>query len=185
MFSYESLTSLLDYYGFIILPFYIFALIISWKNLNFRYLLLLLIGIEAFDSAMYFKAVSWGNVYYLWGFFMCTLFIVPVLTRRLIAEKLEPNIEFFRKAKKNYRFTRQEGGLLFLFYVTAITFLITFAEVNLYKLFLIDSYPFRLYIYEPTHILISVSELFLVFSMILDKKEIVNDSDNSLAHDKL
>ncbi|KID57394.1 hypothetical protein JF50_09310 [Pseudoalteromonas luteoviolacea] len=93
----------------------------------------------------------------------------PVMGRRLIANKLEKKLDFFRKANENYHFTKQEGGLLSLYFITAISFIVTFVEVNLFKFNLIGSVPFRLHIYGPSHLLISFFELFLVISMVLGK----------------
>ncbi|ESP90795.1 hypothetical protein [Pseudoalteromonas luteoviolacea] len=170
MFSYENFTALQEYYSIAVLPVYFIALFISWKNINFRYLISMLIAIELFDSATYLHIVPLGSVYYLWGAFVCALFIIPVMGRRLIAGKLESKFAFFKQAKESYHFTKQEGGLLFLYFLTAITFLITFVEISLYKIQLTSGVPFRIHMYGPFHTLISFFELFLVISMVVGNK---------------
>ncbi|KZN34521.1 hypothetical protein N480_21080 [Pseudoalteromonas luteoviolacea S2607] len=161
MFSYENFKGLYDLITYMALPIYILSILIGWRNVNFRYLCFLLIAIEVIDTFTNDIAMNWGNGYYIWGMFICLLFIVPVLGRRLITKRLK-YFSFFRSAHESYHFTKQEGGLLAVFFISFAIHLITFIEVSLFTFYIIDSYPIRNNIYGPAQTILHVSAMSLI-----------------------
>ncbi|OCQ22745.1 hypothetical protein A7985_01955 [Pseudoalteromonas luteoviolacea] len=165
MFSTENLSALYSIIGVIPFPLYFISLIICWKNTNCRYLFLILIFVETVDTLTLKMAFNWGRYFYLWGIGMCLLFIVPILGRRLLAQSLQTRFSFFQSVLKDYHFSKQEGGLLFLYVLTGFVFFLTFVEFVLFEGAIIGDYFFKKYLFSPILIMIFFVECFLVMSI--------------------
>ncbi|KZN58713.1 hypothetical protein N473_04570 [Pseudoalteromonas luteoviolacea CPMOR-1] len=171
MFAYENFTVLYDAIMYMLVPIYIISLIIAWKSINARYLISVILIVEVFDALTYGFAFSLKNNYYLWAIFVSLLFIVPVLGRRLIALSLSSRFKFFEKVHSDYNFTRQEGGLIFLYALAIVVCFMTFIEVSLYASGVITVHPIRDNFFSPVLSVIHTLEAFLVLSIAVKNNE--------------
>ncbi|ALU44567.1 hypothetical protein [Pseudoalteromonas rubra] len=165
MFSYENFKLFYDLIENMLLPLFLIALCIGWKNINVRYLMIVLVVLEVLDNMTYEIALGWGNPYYIWSMFMCVLFIIPVLGRRLLAERLQSRSAFFRQVNKHYYVSKQEGAFLFVHFISLLINLVTYIEVTLYTHYVIDSYPIRNNLYSPVQSFVHIAEGILVLTI--------------------
>ncbi|KZN49273.1 hypothetical protein [Pseudoalteromonas luteoviolacea] len=165
MFAYENFSEIYDAIAYMLVPLYIIALVLAWKSINVRYLISVILVIETLDALTIDFAFSLGNYYYLWVTFVSILFLIPVLGRRLIAASLSSRIKVFKKIQSQYVFTRQEGGLIFLYALATLISFIAFIEASLYTAAIIQSPPIINNVYGPTLSLIHLLEAFLVLSL--------------------
>ncbi|MDK1285933.1 hypothetical protein [Pseudoalteromonas umbrosa] len=165
MFAYENFSAIYDAIAHMLVPLYIIALIVAWKNINVRYLITVMLVIEALDVLTIDFAFSLGNSFYLWAAFGNLLFLVPVLGRRLIAVNLSSKMKIFEKIHSEYNFTKQEGGLIFLFAISSLLCLISFIEASLYTAAIIPKTPIISNVYGPVLTLAHLLEAFLILSL--------------------
>lgn len=140
----------------------IIALFVGWKSINTRCLLIFLATLEFVDTVLTELALNWQNYYYLCVFLSSLLYIYVVLARRLIAARLQNYSQLFKDVYHNFYFTKQEGALLSIYLsYTLITF-IALAEVSLYVLYVIDSFPFIRHLFSPLLTILCLLEAIVI-----------------------
>ncbi|MBQ4878372.1 hypothetical protein J8M21_14255 [Pseudoalteromonas luteoviolacea] len=165
MFAYENFSEIYDAIAHMLMPIYVISLFVSWGNINIRYLISVVLVIDIFDLLTIDFAYSLGNEYYLMALFGSLLFFIPVLGRRLIAAKLSSRIKIFEKIQSQYSFTRQEGGLIFLYILASLINFITYIEASLFTASIITNHPIINSVYGPAISIIHLIEAFLILSL--------------------
>ncbi|KZW98284.1 hypothetical protein JL49_24295 [Pseudoalteromonas luteoviolacea] len=165
MFSNLDFNSVYTIFGLTNLPFLLIILAFCWSNINFRYILLVIISVEFFESLTVDMAFQWGNEYYLWFAMSGALSITLILGRRLIALNMQKASIFFKKASFEYKFLRQEGALLFCYAITVLIYLVTYIEATLYTNSILGSYTFQKIFFGPSITLIHIVCYALVIRM--------------------
>ncbi|MBQ4811269.1 hypothetical protein J8M20_07970 [Pseudoalteromonas luteoviolacea] len=173
MFSYDTLNLFYTFLGYSSTPFLIAMLLVAWRNINCRYILLVLLSIELLESLAYETTYSWRNEYYLWGVFTGLLSIIPVLGRRLIALRLK-KIPFFHTIANEYRFLKQEGAIIFCYALSTLIHAITYIEVSLYTNRIIENYIFQKHIFSPAIAIIHITCYVLIFGIAVKNRTIDN-----------
>ncbi|TQF71151.1 hypothetical protein [Pseudoalteromonas luteoviolacea] len=165
MLENTSLEAIYQSIGYISLPVLFIALIVGWKSINTRSLMILLVIVEAIDTAMIETAYSWRNGYYIWTFIYSFLYIYVVIARRLIVKNLSQTSIFCKDVYENYYFSKQEGALLFVYILHVFICLIALLEVQLFQHYIIDSFPYILYAFSPLLTLLCLAEALLVLKL--------------------
>ncbi|MDK2595445.1 hypothetical protein [Pseudoalteromonas obscura] len=127
----------------------IIALLVSWKSINTRCLLLILATIEFIDTITAEIAFHWGSYYYLWAFLNCWVYVYAVFARRLIVSRLQKYSQFCKDVYEHFYFTKQEGALLFIYFSYVIVTFIALVELSFYYLDLIDKVPYLRHVFSP------------------------------------
>ncbi|KZN41508.1 hypothetical protein [Pseudoalteromonas luteoviolacea] len=172
MFSYDTLNLFYTFLGYSSTPILLFLVLISWRNVNCRYILSVLLAIEIVEALTFDIVYSWGNEYYLFAVGSGFISISLILGRRLIAEKLENSIYFFNKLTKEYKFLKQEGALLFCYGVSTVIHAITYIEATLYTNRFIDNYIIQKYFFGPSISIIHITCYILIISIVMKNKTV-------------
>ncbi|TMP31841.1 hypothetical protein CWB99_00025 [Pseudoalteromonas rubra] len=132
------LTDYLYHLSFIIM---IAALIRTWKYECSRYFLLFMLVLEAIDEAILHITITWTTHYYLYCIIFDLVFCIPIIYRKHIAQWVYnlTGWDFFRRVYNNHHLALQEIGFLFIFFVDIVLNIIIYAEVWLYKWWIIDN----------------------------------------------
>ncbi|MBQ4837335.1 MULTISPECIES: hypothetical protein [Pseudoalteromonas] len=171
MFAYEKFAAIYDAISYMLIPIYVISMLVAWKNINIRYLIGVVLAIEIFDVLTLKFAFSLGNNFYLWAIVVNVLFFfVPVLGRRLIAANLRSRFKVFEKIYLEYNFTRQEGGLIFLYALATLVCFMAFIEASLYTAEVITVFPIIENIYGPVASIAHMLEAFLILSLAMKGK---------------
>ena len=137
--------------GYLALPIVILSLIISWKDINSRWLLTLVLVFEIVDEGMYLTAYSWGAYYYLWGVALNILLIFFILFRRPIASAFYSGLPsffwVFKDIVNHNKFLYQEGAIAAFCVLSALLHSLTFVEFILFQSGFIFIAPLSNYIY--------------------------------------
>ncbi|KZN41016.1 hypothetical protein N474_11490 [Pseudoalteromonas luteoviolacea CPMOR-2] len=174
MFSYEALNMFYTFLGYSSTPILLFLVLVSWRNVNCRYILSVLLSIEIVESLTFDVVYSWGNEYYLFAVFSGLISFSLILGRRLIAEMLKNDIYFFEKISKEYKFLKQEGALLFCYGTSTFIHAITYIEVSLYTNRFIENYIIQKYFFGPSISIIHMTCYILIISIVMKNKTVRN-----------
>ena len=104
----------LAYFDFLIPIALLISLLLSWRNINARFMILCFIFVEVINYLSLSWALSMPIGYYLWSMAMSGVFLIFVLGRRFWAYKLRA-FTFFHDAYENHVYTIQETALVLLF----------------------------------------------------------------------
>ncbi len=161
-------------------PVILAGVFMSWKDHNIRWLLLIMLVVEAIEELTLTTAVSWGHsLYMLWCMFIGVVFIGAVLLRRYIAERLSntclisANL-FFRRAVRSYEFMGREGFIIGYYALSVMLAFVCLVEGFLYSNWLIDSFPIKNYAYPVIqhflHALMMLSVIYLAGNAYMENK---------------
>ncbi|AOT07837.1 hypothetical protein [Pseudoalteromonas luteoviolacea] len=162
MFEAFSINTIYHGISFISLPVIFIALLVGWKSINTRCLLILLAALELIATIIAEFALDWRNYYYLWIFLNSLLYIYVVLARRLIIARLQKRSRLFKDVLDNFYFTKQEGALLFIYLSCSVITFIALVEVSLYVIYAINSFPFIKYFFSPLLTLLCLLEAIVI-----------------------
>ncbi|MCF2857015.1 hypothetical protein L1286_06020 [Pseudoalteromonas sp. SMS1] len=165
MFSYEKFQTFYDGVGLSIIPIYLIALLVGWKSINTRLLLILLLLLECLDIALQDFAFRLGNNYGFYAVFINIIFIALVVFRRILSKALKNHITLCNDVFSNYYFSKQEAALVFVYFIFVIVNLLALIETKLYQYWIIDLYPFRNNIYSPSITILQLVESLLVLKL--------------------
>ncbi|KZN58710.1 hypothetical protein N473_04555 [Pseudoalteromonas luteoviolacea CPMOR-1] len=144
-----SIKSIYHAINFISFPVMLIALLVSWKSINTRCLLLILATIELIDTITAEIAFHWGSYYYLWAFLNCWVYAYAVFGRRSIVKRFQKYSQFCKDVYENFYFTKQEGALLFIYFSYMIVTFIALIELSFFYLDLIGSVPYLRHAFSP------------------------------------
>ncbi|WP_125778798.1 hypothetical protein [Pseudoalteromonas rubra] len=124
------------------IPCLLVALAYTWKFESTRYFLLLVLGFEIIDAALYKLSYTWTTHIFLYNMVMCMLVVIPVIYRNRIALAIYnlTALPFFLRVYKNHHFSVQEIGLIFLYVIDFALAAFNYLEVWLYKFYVIDGW---------------------------------------------
>jgi len=131
----EALSNYLIFIDYLPTIVTFFALIHNWKELNIRWFLILGLTVGCLDNYSIQYAIHWTTHYYIWAIFVNLLFILPVLYRKQIAQKIYnfSDISFFYEATK-FKFSQQEAAIVLICFISIIGNAISYVEVFLFCL---------------------------------------------------
>ncbi|ESP90791.1 MULTISPECIES: hypothetical protein [Pseudoalteromonas] len=175
MLNSDSLNYIYYVIGQISTPVFFIALIAGWKSVNTRSLLLILLVVEAIDTLVSNIALSWQYNFYLWIFFYSLVYIYVVFARRLIAIKLSPHFKFFDEVRKNYYFSKQEGGLIFVYACASLFLFINLIEIKLYQYGVLGSLFIVEQLFSPALTLLYLVEALLLLRLSIRTLPVDND----------
>lgn len=156
-----SIAQFIEMWTYLISPVAFIGAVIAWRDTNVRFFLLVLAFFHFIYERMYEVSLTWGELYYVWGMAMNMAIIFLILIRKYIAGyfaygfvSFERN--FFKKAYAGYKFKLQEGGIIALSAISALVCIPSIIEGVLYKLWIIDSLPYREYIYSTFMVVLNI-----------------------------
>lgn len=168
-----SINDFLYIISFLVSPVVALAIFIARKDANIRWFLMVLLTAELVDEAMHDTALSWGEMYYIFGMASNALIITLILFRKYTASYfahgfMSSENNFFKRAYKGYKFKLQEGGIIGLCVISFFICLGFVIEGILYKSWVIDSLPYRDFVYSPVqtilHLLTAVAAITLALN---------------------
>lgn len=163
----------LYYLNFLIPIVLAISLLLSWKDVNARFMILSYAFVEVISLMTYNWAIKMEVGYYLWSMGISLIFLIFVLGRRYWAFKLS-SIEFFSEAYEKHRYSIQEAALVTLFLISAIVNLITFIEAYAYVEHWSDS------LYVKRHIRDYVQSGANILAALICVSFALNSSKNNL-----
>ncbi|TMO57109.1 hypothetical protein [Pseudoalteromonas phenolica] len=128
----------LYYLNFLIPIVLAISLLLSWKDVNARFMILSYAFVEVISLSTYGWAKGMQVGFYLWSMGISIVFLICVFGRRYWAFHLS-SIKFFSEAYEQHRYSIQETALVLLFLLCAAVNLITFIEVYAYTEYWIDN----------------------------------------------
>ncbi|MDK2595443.1 hypothetical protein [Pseudoalteromonas obscura] len=165
MFSYENYKAFYDGVAFFITPINFICLLIAWKSINTRMLLISLITLEAIDTLLTDWSFTLGNNYHIYGVFICSIFLFTVLFRRLLAKLLGKHVKFCNDVYNNFSFSKQEAAITFMYFIVVILHVVALIEVKLYQYDIIDSFPFRNNVFPPSITILHLLEALMLLKL--------------------
>ena len=164
----EALSEYTDYLTYLPLVIIIFVLIKTWHNIGSRWFLTLLLTVECIDSYSFQYSMQWTTHYYGWSILMGLLFLIPSFYRSEIASKLynATGHNFFEQARK-LSFTQYEAALLLITFVSILANVVSYAEIFMYKYFVIDTPYFRTFVLSKLQILLHILACLAILSFSL------------------
>ncbi|MCG7548204.1 hypothetical protein [Pseudoalteromonas sp. Of7M-16] len=163
MFSYENYKAFYDSVAFFITPIYFISLIVGWRSINTRMLIISLLTLEAIDNLLTDWSYTLGSNYGFYAIFVCAVFSFAIIGRRLLAKWLGNYIRFCNDVYQNYYFSKQEAALFFMSVLLMLFHIIALVEVKLYQYQLIASYPYRINLFP---LLLTVSHLLAALTIL-------------------
>lgn len=128
----------LYYLNFLIPIVLAISLLLSWKDVNARFMILSYAFVEVISITTFEWAMTMKIGFYLWSAAISAIFLLCVFGRRYWAFRLS-SIQFFSDAYKHHRYSLQETALVLLFLFSAVVNIITFFEVFAYSQYMINT----------------------------------------------
>lgn len=133
------------YLDFLVPVTCLITLILSWKDINARYMSICYLLASAICLATLNWAMTKPIGFYAWSMSMHALFLVFVFGRRYWAYKFE-RIKFFSDAYEHHKYTSQEACLVIISLICIISNFVTLVEVYLYWIDWLDQAYYKTYV---------------------------------------
>ncbi|WP_125560999.1 hypothetical protein [Pseudoalteromonas rubra] len=155
------------------------ALLLTWKDVNARWLIFTLCALQAIDMIAFPIVINWTQHYYIWCVLLNLVFIIVVIGRKQWANILfeKTRVKFFNQVIQNYNFTVAECAFLVMYSASIIVNLITWGEVQLYAHKIISTPLFYSYIYTPAQIVIHTLESLAVITFVANQLRMMTNRE--------
>ncbi len=149
------------------------GLVLTWKLHNARWFFILLGILTTVDIVSDPIVKQWTRHYYLWCIFLNFFYLMAILSRGVIAEKLHraTKLRFFELAREKYNLTIPECVLCVLSFVSILLNVSIWIEIQLYY-YDILSYPFIYYhLWTPVQYTLHTLAVLALISYIVSVKK--------------
>ncbi|MDK1290060.1 hypothetical protein [Pseudoalteromonas umbrosa] len=148
--TWLSLVNIIDTVDNIIVGALAASLIISWKNIAARWLLMIYFLLEWADLILSDWSRTMPIGFYAWCMLLCVVFAAVIWWRHLIAYRFR-QFEFFKQVYLQHKYTQLDKRLIYIFAFTFVVNLVTLIEVYLYSIWVLQDAWFKLNVRDVLH----------------------------------